>query len=244
MRVIIVSDSSLQKQLELFLKNFEKINKIKFNISFLDTEKNLVLENIIHDMKTEDLNIAILCHSIKNPLAFELAVKIKTNNPKCEIIFISSSAEYAIEGYKIDLSYYILQPFDFDEFSFAVEKCLKNLNMDLKYILVSSNWQKINIKLDSIQFAEKIGHNVMIHTEKQTISTRTTFTEFLQNFKNSSQFINCVRGALVNLNWVEKLEPQNFLMKTGNRISIRRKDRKKIKQLYNEFLLNKNDNSE
>ena len=239
MKVIIISESSFQKQLESILKNFEKINKIKFITLFINTEK-ISASNI----KTKDFDIAIIYHSIKNPSAFELAVKIKTNNPKCEIIFISSSIEFAVEGYKINLSYYLLQPFNYDEFSFAMQKCLKNLNIDLKCILVSSNWQKINIKIDSIQFAEKIGHNVMIHTEKQTISTRTTFTKFLENFQNSSQFVNCVRGALVNLNWVEKIESQNFLMKTGNRISIRRKDRKKIKQLYNEFLANKQNNLE
>lgn len=241
MEIAIVAESSFQNQLDIFFKNFEKKNKIEFKKFFFNSDKNF-----LNNQKKLKFNLVFLVHSNKNPTIFNLAARIKENNQKCEIIFASYSSEFAVLGYKIGLSYYLLNPFSYEEFDFALKKILKNTSNSNKksaYILINSGWQKIPIETSKIQFAEKIGHNVVIHTQEKTFSTRSTLTEFINNFKNMPNFIHCVRGAIVNLTWVKKLEPQNFLMKTGERISIRRKDRKKIKQIYSEFLIyNKNEN--
>ena len=64
-----------------------------------------------------------------------------------------------------------------------------------------------------------------------------TFKDFLEKTKHFPNFIHCVKGALVNLAWVDNLESQNFLMTTGERIPIRRQDRKKIKNIYTQYLI-------
>lgn len=235
--IAIVVETNFQKQLELLFKKFEKQHNIEFKKFFFNNS-----ENFMNQQKNSNFNLIFLFHSSKNPYAFDLAKKIKETNPNCEIIFASSSSEFAVTGYKIGLSFYLIHPFNDEDFNFAINKALKNCKKQPKRILINSSWQKIPIEISKIQFIEKIGHNVVIHTTEKIFSTRSTLTNFISNFKNMPNFVHCVRGAIVNLAWVKTIEPQNFLMKTGERISIRRQDRKKMKQLYSEFLINNNNN--
>ena len=237
MEIAIISDSSMQEHIDTMLKKFTSINMLNLNYVIFNTK--IEFQNFIDQQNYFPFKIIVMIQSNKQPDLFQLASNIKRCHPKCEIIFSSKNPKFAIEGYKIDLSFYLLQPFTYEDFAFALNKCLKNFIYGLKYITVNSNWQKINIELNQIQFAEKLGHNVIIKTENKTISTRCTFAEFLKKFQDNTDFINCVKGALVNLNWVKSIEPQNFLMQSGDRISIRRQDRKKIKQIYNNFLIQK-----
>lgn len=233
--IAIVVEANLQQQIKLFFENFEKKHKTKFKKNFFSFSSNNM--SFLEQQKDLNFNLIFILNLNRNPHAFDLAKKIKENNPNCEIVFASSSAEFAVSGYKIGLSSYLIYPFSDEDFNFAIEKVLKTCKKQTKYILINSNWQKISIEISKIQFIEKIGHNVVIHTSEKIFSTRSTLTSFIKNFKNIPNFVHCVRGAIVNLAWVDSIEPQNFLMKTGERISIRRQDRKKMKQIYGEFLI-------
>ncbi len=233
MDIAIIADINFQKQLNQMLELFEKFNNIVFKKRYFNDEKSF--------LSYDDRNLfkIILIYNYDGNLSmFHFATTIRQKNSSCNIIFCSNSSKFAVEGYKINLTYYLIIPFNYDDFSFAINKCLEKYIKTNKYIVINSGWQKIPIKINDIQFAEKIDHNVVIHTEKKTFSTRITFSDFLKKLEEHPQFVYCVRGALVNFYWVDSIENQNFLMKNGNRISIRRKDRKKIKQLYNNFVNN------
>ena len=238
MTIAIIGETSLHERIESMLTQFIKTNKINLKPMFFENETKFQL--YVQQQTNFSFKILFLIQSSNNSAMFDFATAFKAQHPECEIIFSSKTTEFAVEGYKINLAFYLLQPFSYNEFVFALNKCLKNFMYNLKYITVNSNWQKIKIAINQIQFAEKLGRNVIIKTTNETISTRCTFKDFLKKFQNNDNFINCVKGALVNLNWVDSVESQNFLMKTGDRISIRRKDRKKIKQIYNNFLIQKN----
>ena len=227
MSVAIIGKKSDSEAIFKHLKRFYLLNQLPEDYIFFD-DVNIFFSNLRNF--SYDISIILDC-------GINLAYKIKATSPKTKIIFISSTDRFAIEGYKADISFYLLQPVDFKDFEFAMKKCLGSFNKKNEYIMVSSNWQKIPVFFKDILFAEKNGHNIIIHTKKETISTRMTFKDFMAKTKKFPYFINCVRGALVNLGWVNKMETQNFLMANGERIPIRRQDRKKLKQIYSRYLI-------
>ena len=98
----------------------------------------------------------------------------------------------------------------------------------------------MNLYVNEIIFAEKQGHNIIIHCQNKKLTTRTTFKDFIKIFEKNSNFVSCIKGTLVNLNWVDCIVSQNFIMKTGEKIPIRRQDRKKFKDLFFDYTINKN----
>lgn len=227
MPIAILGPKPTQNMILPHLKQFYKNNNLQPDYIFFEN-----LDQFFTELKKQYWSIII---TLNQPIS--LIYKIKKQSPKTKIVFISPTNEFAIEGYKADISYYLLHPVNFEEFQLALNKCLNYLNKNNEYIIVNSNWQKIPIFLKDILFAEKNGHNIIIHTKNKIISTRMTFKDFLEKTKNFPNLINCVRGAMVNLSWVKSLESQNFLMTNGERIPIRRQDRKKIKQIYAQYLI-------
>ena len=219
------------EQLEFYeIKNnveiFNKKNKIKLFAFFYEN-----FNSFLKEAKEKNFKIVFLIHSSNHPKILNLAIKLKKFDKNLKIIFCCETEEFAVVGYKFCLSQYILLPIIYEEFEFAI---LNNCEKEEK-IIVKSNWQKIAINLKDIQYAEKQGHNIIIQTNSERISTRLTFKKFAENFKDNKNFINCIRGILVNLNWVEKITSQSFIMKNKEKIPIRRKDRKFLKNLFLKF---------
>ncbi len=230
MKLFFYGDKQKFIEIEKQIKNFEKINKKKFNITFYDK-----LNNFLTNISNENIDIIFLLHSEEFENVIDLTIDIKKINKKHKVIFCSKTDRYALKGYKVELFYYVLFPVKYSEIEYIFNKFFDKTES----IIVKSNWQKISISTNEIHFAEKQGHNVIIHTSNEIISTRTTFKEFAENFKNKENFINCIRGTIVNLDWVLKIISQNFVMKNGQKIPIRRKDRTKIKNLFFKYNLQK-----
>lgn len=228
MTIAILGSKSTYNKIPIYLEQIYQNNSLVTNHIFFEN-----FDQLVSELKKQYWNIVI---TLNQPM--KLVYEIKKESPKTKIIFISSTDKFAIEGYKADVSYYLLYPINYDELKFAINKCLNYCHESNEYIVVNSNWQKIPIFFKDVMFAEKNGHNIIIHTKNKTVSTRMTFKDFLEKTKHFPNFINCVKGALVNLSWVDNLEPQNFLMTTGERIPIRRQDRKKIKEIYTQYLIN------
>lgn len=227
MSIAILGQKSIYSTIATHLMKFYTANNLQPDHVFFENASQFFTEQA-----NQYWTIVI---TLNQPMS--LIYKIKKQSPKTKIIFIFPTDKFAIEGYKADVSYYLLLPVKFEEFQLAINKCLNCSNKNNEYMIVNSNWQKTPIFFKDILFAEKNGHNITIHTKNKIISTRMTFKDFMEKTKNFPNFINCVRGALVNLSWVDNLESQNFLMSTGERIPIRRQDRKKIKQIYAQYLI-------
>ena len=179
-------------------EQFNNKEAYKINPMFYQNEK--MLTSHIAENK---IKIVILIHSENHKNIFNLCSKIKKQNANCKIIFSSHSKEFAIEGYKVDLSYYMLLPLSYNDFTFAIKKCLKYFKKTKENtIIIKSNWQKIPISVEDICFAEKQGHNIIIHTINKKLSTRSTFANFADMLKNRKNFIIPIRGTIVNLNCV------------------------------------------
>ena len=228
--IFVVGEQSIFPEIKNNLDCYNK-KKLKNISAFFCTEYEVFMEIF----RKKPFSLVFLVHSSKYPQILKSAVSIKKINKSCNVIFCCSNELFAVEGYKMEISYYLMLPMQYNEFEFVIDKYLK-IN---EYIEIKSNWQKIMILVNEIHFAEKQGHNIIVHTPKKNYSTRTTFEKFASKFEKQKNFINCIRGTLVNLCWVSEIKGQNFIMKNNDSIPIRRQDRKKIKKMFFEFQLNK-----
>lgn len=213
------------------LEFYNKKNKTYISAYFYDNN-----ETFLNDLKEKNFEIIFLVHSSSANNILNMTTKIKEIKKNCNIVFCSESNKYAVLGYKIGFVYYILLPLEYDDFDYVLKKYF-NIKDN---IIIKHNWQKTLIPKKNIMFAEKQGHNVIIHTTTQQFSTRITFKTFSENFKKNENFVHCIRGTIVNLNYVSLINSQSFIMKNNYSIPIRRQDRKKLKDMFFKFQINKN----
>jgi two-component system LytT family response regulator len=117
---------------------------------------------------------------------------LKSLDKKPLIIFTTAYAEYALEGFELDVVDYLLKPFDFNRFLKSINKLTQRLDQKLtpaipsdhkerqEFIFVKDGNKLVRVELKSIQFIKGTREYVTIHTKDKKIMS-------LQTLKNLEQ---------------------------------------------------------
>jgi two-component system, LytTR family, response regulator len=100
-----------------------------------------------------------------------------------EVIIITAYHEYALKGYELNVTDYLLKPFTFDRFLQAVEKVKNNLfrrdvAADKKFMFVKTAYRLEKVLLSEVLYIEGMRDYRKIHTLHKKMMTLKTFREF------------------------------------------------------------------
>ncbi|MES2445958.1 MAG: LytTR family DNA-binding domain-containing protein [Bacteroidota bacterium] len=165
-------------------------------------------------------------------------LKTLTNPPK--IIVTTAYKEFAIEGYELNISDYLLKPFSFERFIKAVNKTIDTLPNDKsmsassineKQANASSFFLKGNKKLHQIHFQdllfiEAYGHFTKVYLKDDMIISPQKISDF-EKLLPTLDFLRIHKSFIVSKNKIKYIE--------GNRVLI---DQHKIPigQTYKEII--------
>lgn len=147
---------------------------------------------------------------------------LKIMNPKPVVIFTTAYANYALEGYQLDVIDYLLKPFGFDRFLQAVNKAtewveFKNTgrakdaladgtNTPLKdYLLVKSEHKIHKIRYSDIFFIQAMQDYVAFHTTQGRILSLNALKS-LELELPEDKFIRIHKSYIIAIEKVRTLE--------------------------------------
>lgn len=147
------------------------------------------------------------------------------------IIFTTSSPEYAVESYKVDAAGYLLKPYRQEDFDHALDRCRAKWEEHLKYITVVSDRLSVNIFLKNIYYIETgKDHCCLIHTTGGITRTASPMNDLEKQLANEPAFLRCYRSYIVNLNMVAHMDDNQLIMKNGDAVMITMRNKAKIKK--------------
>jgi two-component system, LytTR family, response regulator len=133
---------------------------------------------------------------------------IKTFDRKPSVIFTTAFAEYAIEGFELDVVDYLLKPFDFNRFLKAANKLRQRVgtapvsppekaNTPPAFIFVKDGNRLVKVELAGILFIKGTREYVTIHTRDRKIMSLQT----LRNLETElpEQFARVHNSYIVNI---------------------------------------------
>ncbi|MGF2412988.1 LytR/AlgR family response regulator transcription factor [Ferruginibacter sp.] len=102
-----------------------------------------------------------------------------------QVIITTAYQEYALKGYELHITDYLLKPFTFNRFLQAVNKAQENLNQritekQLDFIFVKTENRLEKIMISDILYIEGMRDYLRIHTCNKKIMTLQSFNEFEQ----------------------------------------------------------------
>lgn len=102
---------------------------------------------------------------------------------KFEVILLTAYSEYALKGYELQVTDYLLKPYSFERFAQAVEKARNNLAKtalpEKKWLFIKSAHQIEKINLDELLYIEGMRDYRKIHLlNNRKLMTLQTFREF------------------------------------------------------------------
>jgi DNA-binding LytR/AlgR family response regulator len=170
------------------------------------------------------IDICILDILMPEMDGINLAKNLRTNGFCGEIIFLSTSKEFAPESYEVKAFSYLLKP----PTPNSVKHILKQLeyaqkNTDTAKILLKMQGIAKSILLRDIAYIEVIQHKIYFRLcDGSEIIVSGTFKEFSDKLLGDSRFLQCHRSFIVNMDEISEISEWEIKMRHGVRIPITR----------------------
>jgi two-component system LytT family response regulator len=167
-----------------------------------------------------------------------------------KVIFTTAYDEFAIKAFQVNAVDYLLKPIDPNLLTAALvkvkEEILKEkaetLNQYTRIILkeddqifIKDNERCWFIKLQEIRLFESVGNYTKVHFGNNKPLILKSLSALEQRL-NERQFFRANRRHIINLKWIEKIEPYfnsslSVELKGGDKIEISRRQTVKFKEM-------------
>jgi two-component system, LytTR family, response regulator len=127
-----------------------------------------------------------------------------------QVIITTAYQEYALKGYELQITDYLLKPFTFNRFLQAVNKAQENLvqrtsDAQPEFIFVKTENRLEKVMLNEIVYIEGMRDYLKIHTVNKKIMTLQNFSE-LEKLIPSTLVCRVHKSYMVALNKIESIE--------------------------------------
>lgn len=147
---------------------------------------------------------------------------LKTLSSPPKVIVTTAYSEFALQGFELSVSDYLLKPFSFERFLKAVNKVkdvtnvvqkqvLEEISTSEKRIFLRQNKSYLQVEIDVILFIEASGNYTKVITKDETITIREKVSDLLESLPNND-FIQVHKSFAIATKYIKKIE--------GNRIHI------------------------
>ncbi|MGD9560237.1 MAG: LytR/AlgR family response regulator transcription factor [Oscillospiraceae bacterium] len=140
--------------------------------------------------------------------------KLREKDAGCAVILTTLSAEHGLDGFAVGAVHYLLKPVQAEALSEALERCQNVLQAHARYLEVSENRVPVRILLRDISHIEVMGNNCIIYTPARPVKVYATLEGLAQQL-DETVFLRCHRSFVVNLQKVERLKNNEFVLQAG-----------------------------
>ncbi len=129
---------------------------------------------------------------------------------KPQVILTTAYSEYAVKGYELEVTDYMLKPYSFERFARAVNLAVKRIEerasgQTIDFIFVKTDYRLVKIMLTDILFIEGMRDYRCIVTTCGKILTQQTFGSFEEQLP-SAAFVRIHKSFLVSVSRIESIE--------------------------------------
>ena len=187
-----------------------------------------LLRRLTQTSRTYDLLLLDILMEELNGIA--LAEKIRENDAKTVIVFISSSPDFALHGYRVHAWQYILKPVD-AAFLKDLLKTLYREKVAAKEIALTTGSGKTRIALEEILYIETSGRKVAVCLREKTILATNKLGELLECL-DSKHLVRCHQSFALNIKHVRELKKTSAILSDGRTVPISRAYEKNTQKAF------------
>ena len=235
MKAIVVDDSRLARnELKRLLKDFDNINVIAEAAN---------AEEALEKIEKEKPDIVFLDIQMPGKDGFGLLEDLEFVP---EIIFTTAYDEYAIKAFEYNALDYLMKPVDKDRLSAAISKTAERIRKTFDQddgdkmtiddqVFVKDGERCWFVNLTEVRLFEVDGNYTKIYFEEHKPMIPRTLN-YLESRLDPKTFFRANRQQIVNLKWVEKIEPWfsgsiKIYLKGGHEVDVSRRQTQRFKEL-------------
>ncbi len=221
MKIAIVDDN------KTFVADFLHIIKGKWHTPPAKLDTFYDAESFLSSKESYD----VIFLDIEIPDMSGIKIAQNFDADKSIIIFVSRRDDLVFEAYNTTNALGFIRKSHLEEdLNIVIDRISRNHQNTLYFNLKRGN-SIIKIKYSDVIYIEKIAKDIVIYTTTKTFTTRKSITE-VEKELNPYGFIRTHAGFIVNLAYIELINPANALLKNGKSVPISRQKLKYVKDMF------------
>lgn len=200
-RIAIVEDEQEQSaRLESYIRRYAEEHETGTQVT--------VYSNVITFLETYKANFDIVFMDIMMPMmnGMDASHLLREKDDKVMLIFVTSMRQYALRGYDVGASDFIVKPVAYPEFTLKFTRALSKIPQSKdEDILLRTEGGFVRLTADRIRYVEVRGHHCVYHTDSNTYQQYQTM-KAVEDALPKEYFARCNNFLLVNLAFVEKID--------------------------------------
>ena len=173
-----------------------------------------------------------------------VARQIRDRKDRTEIVFLTTSREFAIDAFALKAAHYLIKPFTPKQMEEALSRAMRSFvdREPKKIVLQGESGVLRTVEAESILYAENFHHHRAVYTTlgelKETRRTLTALAEELDQLC-PGLFIQPYRGYVVNQEAIRAVTKEGILLQNGTKVPIKSGDFRKLRDAYFEWAFRK-----
>ena len=155
-----------------------------------------------------------------------LGEAIRAKHRETMLIYTSAFGQYALDAFRVRAFHYLLKPVERKAFNALMQEMLERLSRrdqaaSEKHFAVRVKGEIARFAYGEILYFEKVGHRVVVHTERRDLSYYGNMQTLLSEL-DSDSFAQCHQGYVVNLNRVRAFRDRTLKLDGGAEVPVSR----------------------
>lgn len=168
----------------------------------------------------------------------ELARMIRERNPRAAIVFTTSSRDHMADGFDVGAVHYLTKPFGRADVEVALDRCLMLSNSAEPYLELRIQREIKKVMYSQILYIESQNRCCIVHTLGDEIRSYIRLDQLQEQLKDP-RFLRCHRSYIVNLDCIQSIRGNDFLLISGIPIPLRREKRAEFKAAFENYYFEK-----
>lgn len=154
---------------------------------------------------------------------------VRRQDANVGLIFLTTLAEYALEGYQYQATNYIVKPLGYTRLKTELDRFIgqRRRAASAPSVIIANDDGRFKVPLDTIRYIETHKRNLLVHAEQGEIISYKSMKE-MEAHLTAYDFVRCHTSYLVNLFYVKDVQKLELELADGVRLPISQPKRKAV----------------
>ena len=168
----------------------------------------------------------------------QAAQLIRNKDSEVSLVFLTSSEEFLLEGYRVFAAGYFLKPLaeHGEDFRCTLAHIFPQIQERQKELSVRTGSLQFSVPYKNICYADiNWKHQLSLHLTDSTLILTMAYEEISVPLLEDSRFLECHHRILVNMDMIVSMGKNTFTLKQGDHIPISQRKQKEAKSKYMQY---------
>lgn len=171
---------------------------------------------LFHYSENGDYDILLLDVEMGKLDGISLAKRIRVQNSRVQIVFITGYPDFIAEGYEVSALHYLMKPVNPEKLSQVLDRAADLSRKERPFLLSVSEREAVRIFFEDIYYAESQGHYMVIYTRQDSYRVRMTVAGLLEQLDEG--FYRCSRSYVVSFRHICRITKSEVILE--NQVSL------------------------